>query len=381
MPSKKINRRSKLDSAYVQKKWKNKHAPHTNNNRIKKGIYGQCGSLKDMQVKYQKKLQKKRTRICYKTIDDYIIYSSDESPTTEPDNNDVSAFLDEYQDIPIWDCPLCSYKNIEKHLFCSICNHPYSKKPKAITISKYIKQPNYRKFKNNYIKTLSKNKISSENIKDIISGKTGLPYNKIEVNPLLNQYAMSRLLRKYYRHKNEISLVYMTDEIIEDDYDIAFDGWRCQFCHHRNAKIYVFCANCYLEPLPELFITSQKTSIDPYIKQAALQDPIIDFCGLRTIVYGYCEVYSGHRLHTDIIDLIATYYQLFKVDVKIDHDILPFNQYDLSQCNDFDIYVTKRNCKMVCHSMESFGKYFEKRRIGRNIYICLLLIKSDNQWP
>ena len=112
---------NKFDSTYVKKKWKNRHS---HKYRCHAPGYGGWWTppWTANRSKQAKKDKVKELRQYYVDMIDYEESWEDCEFTIEDD----ILWFDDYDDIPIWTCPTCTYNNIERLAFCSMCNNPYN---------------------------------------------------------------------------------------------------------------------------------------------------------------------------------------------------------------------------------------------------------------
>eukprot|EP01084_Bolivina_argentea_P236842 398185_1 len=126
-------RKNKFDSTYTKKVWQNRHS--VKYRWKKRPGYDFGWWTPPHQKKYSKASKKRKARVI-RNINKHIIkIEYDEHECNGWIDYDIYSFSDDnynddewyydYNNIPIWDCPICSYNNIQRLSFCSFCNHPY----------------------------------------------------------------------------------------------------------------------------------------------------------------------------------------------------------------------------------------------------------------
>eukprot|EP01084_Bolivina_argentea_P201430 344315_1 len=107
--------KNKSNSNYIKKKWNNKHNG-CSNHRLSYG-----GWWTPPQTQNSKKRCKRGKK---KQIREQIWRDSEDWGCTL---YDIHIPYDTYENIPVWQCGYCSYKNIEKLSFCSYCNIAFTR--------------------------------------------------------------------------------------------------------------------------------------------------------------------------------------------------------------------------------------------------------------
>ena len=130
MPKNRI-RRNKFDSSYTKKKWGNKHAfAYSPYHYI--WDWGCWMELSDgiktrkSKAKQLRKRKARQNRIHHrKRIQTYFDDNYNDFESCDPCKYSLITEDLDYDRIPVWKCPICTYNNVEKLAFCSWCNHPY----------------------------------------------------------------------------------------------------------------------------------------------------------------------------------------------------------------------------------------------------------------
>eukprot|EP01084_Bolivina_argentea_P317717 550902_1 len=102
------NTHNKFLNLYINKKWKNKHSKRS----------------KDTLMKNTANHSQYYNTLIEDACGDYEI------------NDQFCEYYDYFNDIPVWNCTLCSYCNIERSSFCAVCNHSFYK-----NTNKFIGEP------------------------------------------------------------------------------------------------------------------------------------------------------------------------------------------------------------------------------------------------
>eukprot|EP01083_Nonionella_stella_P119042 355644_1 len=162
---------NKFDSTYVNKKWKNKQS-----SRYRCGSFAYGGwwtpptgggkASKAARKDKSKEIRQYNESIMKMQYDDYLQWFDGEiyaysDPSDDTDHDGEWHYIN-YDDIPIWNCTICSYKNIQRLSYCSFCNHPYTHETTANGNTTKPKQPLRANITNNSPKIHSLSRETSD---------------------------------------------------------------------------------------------------------------------------------------------------------------------------------------------------------------------------
>ena len=178
--------------------------------------------------------------------------------------------------------------------------------------------------------------VTESSLRYMISQQTLTQPQKIHIYPLLNKYAMQRLVAKQQR--DNVKMVYTTNlmSMIENGVII----------HKHNPG----------NSIHEIY-----------------GDEIMKLCSIFSFISIFCRYDSSSKTHSDVINLCILYAGMSK-------NILPFADHNiLSKLNDSKQYNKIRNNPIECFDFDIFDKYINNLSNGnKEIFICLLLDDADS---